>query len=193
MNTIPMTSKKTPQGEFHMDIYSRLLDSRVVMLDGEVNDQSASLITAQLLYLESVDPDADISLYINSPGGSVSAGMGIIDTMNLIKPDVVTIGCGMSASMGAVILASGAKGKRYVLPHGEVMIHQPLGGTQGQATDIVITAEHIKSIRKTINRILAEATGRDYDEIDRNTERDNYMSAQEAVDYGLVDAIISKH
>lgn len=193
MNTIPMTSKKTPQGEFHMDIYSRLLDSRVVMLDGEVNDQSASLITAQLLYLESVDPDADISLYINSPGGSVSAGMGIIDTMNLIKPDVVTIGCGMSASMGAVILASGAKGKRYVLPHGEVMIHQPLGGTQGQATDIVITAEHIKSIRKTINHILAEATGRDYDEIDRDTERDNYMSAQEAVNYGLVDAIISKH
>lgn len=193
MNTIPMTSKKTPQGEFHMDIYSRLLDSRVIMLDGEVNDQSASLITAQLLYLESVDPDADISLYINSPGGSVSAGMGIIDTMNLIKPDVVTIGCGMSASMSAVILASGAKGKRYVLPHGEVMIHQPLGGTQGQATDIVITAEHIKSIRKTINHILAEATGRDYDEIDRDTERDNYMSAQEAVDYGLVDAIISKH
>lgn len=193
MNTIPMTSKKTPQGEFHMDIYSRLLDSRVVMLDGEVNDQSASLITAQLLYLESVDPDADISLYINSPGGSVSAGMGIIDTMNLIKPDVMTIGCGMSASMGAVILASGAKGKRYVLPHGEVMIHQPLGGTQGQATDIVITAEHIKSTRKTINHILAEATGRDYDEIDRDTERDNYMSAQEAVDYGLVDAIISKH
>lgn len=193
MNTIPMTSKKTPQGEFHMDIYSRLLDSRVVMLDGEVNDQSASLITAQLLYLESVDPDADISLYINSPGGSVSAGMGIIDTMNLIKPDVVTIGCGMSASMGAVILTSGTKGKRYVLPHGEVMIHQPLGGTQGQATDIVITAEHIKSIRRTINHILAEATGRDYDEIDRDTERDNYMSAQEAVDYGLVDAIISKH
>lgn len=193
MNTIPMTSKKTPQGEFHMDIYSRLLDSRVVMLDGEVNDQSASLITAQLLYLESVDPNADISLYINSPGGSVSAGMGIIDTMNLIKPDVVTIGCGMSASMGAVILASGAKGKRYVLPHGEVMIHQPLGGTQGQATDIVITAEHIKSIRKNINHILAEATGRDYDEIDRDTERDNYMTAQEAVDYGLVDAIISKH
>lgn len=193
MNTIPMTSKKTPQGEFHMDIYSRLLDSRVIMLDGEVNDQSASLITAQLLYLESVDPDADISLYINSPGGSVSAGMGIIDTMNLIKPDVVTIGCGMSASMGAVILASGAKGKRYVLPHGEVMIHQPLGGTQGQATDIVITAEHIKSIRKTINHILAESTGRDYDEIDRDTERDNYMTAQEAVDYGLVDAIISKH
>lgn len=193
MNTIPMTSKKTPQGEFHMDIYSRLLDSRVIMLDGEVNDQSASLITAQLLYLESVDPDTDISLYINSPGGSVSAGMGIIDTMNLIKPDVVTIGCGMSASMGAVILASGAKGKRYVLPHGEVMIHQPLGGTQGQATDIVITAEHIKSIRKNINHILAEATGRDYDEIDRDTERDNYMTAQEAVDYGLVDAIISKH
>lgn len=193
MNTIPMTSKKTPQGEFHMDIYSRLLDSRVVMLDGEVNDQSASLITAQLLYLESVDPDTDISLYINSPGGSVSAGMGIIDTMNLIKPDVVTIGCGMSASMGAVILASGAKGKRYVLPHGEVMIHQPLGGTQGQATDIVITAEHIKSIRKTINHILAEATGRDYDEIDKDTERDNYMTAQEAVNYGLVDAIISKH
>lgn len=193
MNTIPMTSKKTPQGEFHMDIYSRLLDSRIIMLDGEVNDQSASLITAQLLYLEAVDPDADISLYINSPGGSVSAGMGIIDTMNLIKPDVVTIGCGMSASMGAVILTSGAKGKRYVLPHGEVMIHQPLGGTQGQATDIVITAEHIKNTRKNINHILAEATGRDYDEIDRDTERDNYMSAQEAVDYGLVDAIISKH
>lgn len=193
MNTIPMTSKKTPQGEFHMDIYSRLLDSRVIMLDGEVNDQSASLITAQLLYLEAVDPDADINLYINSPGGSVSAGMGIIDTMNLIKPDVVTIGCGMSASMGAVILTSGTKGKRYVLPHGEVMIHQPLGGTQGQATDIVLTAEHIKNTRKTINSILAEATGRDCDEIERNTERDNYMTAQEAVDYGLVDAIITKH
>lgn len=193
MNTIPMTSKKTPQGEFHMDIYSRLLDSRVIMLDGEVNDQSASLITAQLLYLEAVDPDADINLYINSPGGSVSAGMGIIDTMNLIKPDVVTIGCGMSASMGAVILTSGTKGKRYVLPHGEVMIHQPLGGTQGQATDIVLTAEHIKNTRKTINSILAEATGRDCDEIERDTERDNYMSAQEAVDYGLVDAIITKH
>lgn len=193
MNTIPMTSKKTPQGEFHMDIYSRLLDSRVIMLDGEVNDQSASLITAQLLYLEAVDPDADINLYINSPGGSVSAGMGIIDTMNLIKPDVVTIGCGMSASMGAVILTSGTKGKRYVLPHGEVMIHQPLGGTQGQATDIVLTAEHIKNTRKAINRILAEATGRDCDEIERDTERDNYMSAQEAVDYGLVDAIITKH
>lgn len=193
MNTIPMTSKKTPQGEFHMDIYSRLLDSRVIMLDGEVNDQSASLITAQLLYLEAVDPDADINLYINSPGGSVSAGMGIIDTMNLIKPDVVTIGCGMSASMGAVILTSGTKGKRYVLPHGEVMIHQPLGGTQGQATDIVLTAEHIKNTRKTINHILAEATGRECDEIERDTERDNYMSAQEAVDYGLVDAIITKH
>ena len=193
MNTIPMTSKKTPQGEFHMDIYSRLLDSRVIMLDGEVNDLSASLITAQLLYLEAVDPDADINLYINSPGGSVSAGMGIIDTMNLIKPDVVTIGCGMSASMGAVILTSGTKGKRYVLPHGEVMIHQPLGGTQGQATDIVLTAEHIKNTRKTINSILAEATGRDCDEIERDTERDNYMSAQEAVDYGLVDAIITKH
>lgn len=193
MNTIPMTSKKTPQGEFHMDIYSRLLDSRVIMLDGEVNDQSASLITAQLLYLEAVDPDADINLYINSPGGSVSAGMGIIDTMNLIKPDVVTIGCGMSASMGAVILTSGTKGKRYVLPHGEVMIHQPLGGTQGQATDIVLTAEHIKNTRKTINHILAEATGRDCDEIERDTERDNYMTAQEAVDYGLVDAIITKH
>lgn len=193
MNTIPMTSKKTPQGEFHMDIYSRLLDSRVIMLDGEVNDQSASLITAQLLYLEAVDPDADINLYINSPGGSVSAGMGIIDTMNLIKPDVVTIGCGMSASMGAVILTSGTKGKRYVLPHGEVMIHQPLGGTQGQATDIVLTAEHIKNTRKTINRILAETTGRDCDEIERDTERDNYMTAQEAVDYGLVDAIITKH
>lgn len=193
MNTIPMTSKKTPQGEFHMDIYSRLLDSRVIMLDGEVNDQSASLITAQLLYLEAVDPDADINLYINSPGGSVSAGMGIIDTMNLIKPDVVTIGCGMSASMGAVILTSGTKGKRYVLPHGEVMIHQPLGGTQGQATDIVLTAEHIKNTRKTINSILAEATGRDCDEIERDTERDNYMTAQEAVDYGLVDAIITKH
>lgn len=193
MNTIPMTSKKTPQGEFHMDIYSRLLDSRIIMLDGEVNDQSASLITAQLLYLEAVDPDADINLYINSPGGSVSAGMGIIDTMNLIKPDVVTIGCGMSASMGAVILTSGTKGKRYVLPHGEVMIHQPLGGTQGQATDIVLTAEHIKNTRKTINRILAEATGRDCNEIERDTERDNYMTAQEAVDYGLVDAIITKH
>lgn len=188
---IPQTTKTTPQGEYHMDIYSRLLDERIVMLDGEVTDQTASLITAQLLYLEAQDPDKDISLYINSPGGSVSAGMGIIDTMNLVKPDVVTIGCGMSASMGALILACGQKGKRYVLPHGEVMIHQPLGGAKGQATDILISAEHIKRTRQTINEMLAEATGKDIKDIARDTERDNYLSAQEALDYGLVDAIIS--
>lgn len=188
---IPQTTKTTPQGEYHMDIYSRLLDERIVMLDGEVTDQTASLITAQLLYLEAQDPDKDISLYINSPGGSVSAGMGIIDTMNLIKPDVVTIGCGMSASMGALILTCGQKGKRYVLPHGEVMIHQPLGGAKGQATDILISAEHIKRTRQTINEMLAEATGKDIEDIARDTERDNYLSAQEALDYGLVDAIIS--
>lgn len=188
---IPQTTKTTPQGEYHMDIYSRLLDERIIMLDGEVTDQTASLITAQLLYLEAQDPDKDISLYINSPGGSVSAGMGIIDTMNLIKPDVMTIGCGMSASMGAVILTSGTKGKRYVLPHGEVMIHQPLGGAKGQATDILISAEHIKRTRETINEMLAKATGKDIEDIARDTERDNYLSAQEALDYGLVDAIIS--
>lgn len=188
---IPQTTKTTPRGEYHMDIYSRLLDERIIMLDGEVTDQTASLVTAQLLYLEAQDPDKDISLYINSPGGSVSAGMGIIDTMNLIKPDVVTIGCGMSASMGAVILTSGTKGKRYVLPHGEVMIHQPLGGAKGQATDILISAEHIKRTRETINEMLAKATGKDIEDIARDTERDNYLSAQEALDYGLVDAIIS--
>lgn len=188
---IPQTTKTTPQGEYHMDIYSRLLDERIVMLDGEVTDQTASLITAQLLYLEAQDPDKDISLYINSPGGSVSAGMGIIDTMNLVKPDVVTVGCGMSASMGALILDCGQKGKRYVLPHGEVMIHQPLGGAKGQATDILISAEHIKRTRQTINEMLAEATGKNIEDIARDTERDNYLSAQEALDYGLVDAIIS--
>lgn len=188
---IPQTTKTTPRGEYHMDIYSRLLDERIIMLDGEVTDQTASLVTAQLLYLEAQDPDKDISLYINSPGGSVSAGMGIIDTMNLIKPDVVTIGCGMSASMGAVILTNGTKGKRYVLPHGEVMIHQPLGGAKGQATDILISAEHIKRTRETINEMLAKATGKDIEDIARDTERDNYLSAQEALDYGLVDAIIS--
>lgn len=193
MNVVPQTRKATPRGEFQMDLYSRLLDERIIMLDGEVNDQSASLITAQLLYLEACDRDADIYLYINSPGGSVTAGMGIIDTMNLVKPDVVTIGCGMSASMGALILTSGARGKRFVLPHSEVMIHQPLGGAQGQATDIVITADHIKRTRETINRIIADATGKDYDTVAADTERDNYLTAEEAIEYGLVDGFVEAH
>lgn len=193
MNIIPQTTKTTPRGEYRMDIYSRLLDERIIMLDGEVTDETASLVTAQLLYLEAQDPDKDIQLYVNSPGGSVSAGLGIIDTMNLVKPDVATIGCGMSASMGAVILASGAKGKRYVLPHGEVMIHQPLGGAQGQATDILISAKHIERTRTTLSQMLADATGQPIDKVREDTERDNYLSAQEAVEYGLVDAIIGKH
>ena len=192
MNTIPTVIKSTPNGERGFDIYSRLLDDRIVMLDGEVDDTMSSLIIAQLLYLDSVDSSQDISLYINSPGGSVSAGLAIIDTMNLIKSDVATIGTGMSASMGAMILIAGEKGKRNVLPHGEVMIHQPLGGAKGQASDILITANHIERTRTTLYEMIAEASGKTLDEIAKVADRDCYMSAQEALDFGLIDRILTK-
>lgn len=192
MNIIPQVTKSTPHGERGFDIYSRLLDDRIIMLDGEVNDQTSSLVISQLLYLNSVDKDKDISLYINSPGGSVSAGLGIIDTMNLISNDVITIGTGMSASMGAMILLSGAKGKRCVLPHSEVMIHQPLGGAQGQATDVLLTAKHLEKVRKTLYSMIADATGKPYDEVADACERDNYLDADEALAFGLVDKIIGK-
>lgn len=192
MNTIPTVIKSTAQGDRGFDIYSRLLDDRIIMLDGEINDQTSSLIISQLLYLNSVDKDKDISLYINSPGGSVSAGLGIIDTMNLISNDVVTIGTGMSASMGAMILLSGAKGKRCVLPHSEVMIHQPLGGAQGQATDVLLTAKHLEKTRKILYTMIAEATGKTYDEIADACERDNYLDADEAIAFGLIDKVIGR-
>lgn len=192
MNTIPTVIKSTAQGDRGFDIYSRLLDDRIIMLDGEINDQIASLIISQLLYLNSVDKDKDISLYINSPGGSVSAGLGIIDTMNLISNDVVTIGTGMSASMGAMILLSGTKGKRCVLPHSEVMIHQPLGGAQGQATDVLLTAKHLEKTRKILYTMIAEATGKTYDEVADACERDNYLDADEAIAFGLIDKVIGR-
>lgn len=192
MNTIPTVIKSTAQGERGFDIYSRLLDDRIIMLDGEINDQTASLIISQLLYLNSVDKAKDISLYINSPGGSVSAGLGIIDTMNLISNDVITIGTGMSASMGAMILLSGTKGKRCVLPHSEVMIHQPLGGAQGQATDVLLTAKHLEKTRKILYTMIADATGKTYDEVADACERDNYLDADEAIDFGLIDKVIGK-
>lgn len=192
MNTIPTVIKSTAQGERGFDIYSRLLDDRIIMLDGEINDQTASLIISQLLYLNSVDKAKDISLYINSPGGSVSAGLGIIDTMNLISNDVVTIGTGMSASMGAMILLSGTKGKRCVLPHSEVMIHQPLGGAQGQATDVLLTAKHLEKTRKILYTMIADATGKTYDEVADACERDNYLDADEAIAFGLVDKVIGR-
>ena len=192
MNIIPQVTKSTPHGERGFDIYSRLLDDRIIMLDGEINDQTSSLIISQLLYLNSVDKDKDISLYINSPGGSVSAGLGIIDTMNLISNDVITIGTGMSASMGAMILLSGTKGKRCVLPHSEVMIHQPLGGAKGQATDVLLTAKHLEKVRKTLYGMIADATGKPYDEVADACERDNYLDADEAVAFGLVDKIIGR-
>lgn len=192
MNIIPQVTKSTPHGERGFDIYSRLLDDRIIMLDGEINDQTSSLVISQLLYLNSVDKDKDISLYINSPGGSVSAGLGIIDTMNLISNDIITIGTGMSASMGAMILLSGTKGKRCVLPHSEVMIHQPLGGAKGQATDVLLTAKHLERVRKTLYDMIADATGKPYDEVADACERDNYLDANEALAYGLVDKIIGK-
>ena len=192
MNIIPQVTKSTPHGERGFDIYSRLLDDRIIMLDGEINDQTSSLVMSQLLYLNSVDKDKDISLYINSPGGSVSAGLGIIDTMNLISNDIITIGTGMSASMGAMILLSGTKGKRCVLPHSEVMIHQPLGGAKGQATDVLLTAKHLERVRKTLYGMIADATGKTYDEVADACERDNYLDANEALAFGLVDKIIGK-
>jgi len=189
-NLVPMVVEQTNRGERSYDIFSRLLKDRIVMLNGEVNDTQASLITAQLLFLESDDPDKDISLYINSPGGSITAGMAIFDTMNYIKSDVSTICIGMAASMGAFLLAAGAKGKRYVLPNSEVMIHQPLGGAQGQATDVKIRAERLLAIRDRMNKLLSDMTSQDVEKIEKDTERDNFMTAEEAVAYGLVDEII---
>ena len=188
---VPYVIEQTGKGERSYDIFSRLLNDRIIMLCDEVNDQVASVVIAQLLYLEGKDPDKDISLYINSPGGSVSAGLAIFDTMNYIKCDVSTICMGMAASMGAFLLAAGKKGKRYALPHSEIMIHQPLGQTQGQATEILIHAEHIKKTRALLNEILAERTGKPREEIERDTERDNFMSAEEAARYGLIDKVIT--
>lgn len=192
MATMPYVIEQTNRGERSYDIFSRLLNDRIIVLSDEVNDTTASLVVAQLLYLEGQDPEKDISLYINSPGGSVTAGMAIYDTMQYIKCDVSTICMGMAASMGAFLLSSGAKGKRYALPNSEIMIHQPLGGAQGQATEIKIVADHIIKIRERLNRILAENTGRSIEEIARDTERDNYLSAAEACEYGLVDKVIDK-
>jgi len=189
---IPMVVEQSSRGERSYDIYSRLLKDRIIFLDGEINDDTASLVVAQLLFLESEDPDKDINLYINSPGGLITAGMAIYDTMNYIKPDVCTICIGMAASMGAFLLSSGAKGKRYVLPNAEVMIHQPLGGTSGQASDIKIAADHIVKIREKLNRILAANTGQPYEKIVVDTDRDNYLDAQAALEYGLVDKIVEK-
>ena len=192
MPLVPMVVQQTNRGERSYDIYSRLLNDRIVFLGEEVNDTTASLVVAQLLYLEAQDADKDISLYINSPGGSISAGMAIYDTMNFIKCDVSTICIGMAASMGAFLLAAGAKGKRIALPNSEIMIHQPLGGMQGQATDIKIHADHIIKIKDKMNRILSANTGKPLKTVEKDTERDNFMSAQEALDYGLIDKVIEK-
>ncbi|MBQ1273033.1 MAG: ATP-dependent Clp endopeptidase proteolytic subunit ClpP [Clostridia bacterium] len=188
---VPTVVEQTSRGERAYDIYSRLLNDRIVFLADEVNDVTANLVVAQLLFLESVDPDKDISLYINSPGGSITAGMAIYDTMNYIKCDVSTICVGMAASMGAFLLSAGAKGKRYALPNSEVMIHQPLGGFQGQATDIKIHAERILDIKDKLNQILSENTGKPLDVIKADTERDNFMTAQQAKEYGLIDQVIA--
>lgn len=192
MLTIPTTIKSTPLGDRAFDLYSRLLDDNIIMLDGEVTDESASLCVAQLLYLSAKDDAKDINMYINSPGGSVSAGLAIIDTMNLIPNDVNTIATGLAASMGAMILLSGTKGKRNALPHAEVMIHQPLGGAQGQATDIAIRANHILRTRETLYSMMSDATGKDIDEISEACERDNFLTAEEARDFGLIDHIIGR-
>ena len=192
MAMIPYVIEQTGRGERSYDIFSRLLNDRIIMLNDQVDDASASVIIAQLLYLEGQDPDKDISFYINSPGGSVSAGLAIYDTMQYIKCDVSTICMGMAASMGAFLLSSGAKGKRLALPNSEIMIHQPLGQAQGQTTDILIHANHIEKTRANLNKILAENTGKPLEVIQRDTERDNFMSAQEAMEYGLIDKVITK-
>ncbi|OED37002.1 ATP-dependent Clp endopeptidase, proteolytic subunit ClpP [Chromatiales bacterium (ex Bugula neritina AB1)] len=187
---IPTVEEVTPRGSMRYDIYSRMLKERVVFLVGQVEDFMANVVVAQLLYLESENPDKDISLYINSPGGSVTAGMSIYDTMQFIKPDVTTLCVGQAASMGAVLLAGGAEGKRFALPHSRVMIHQPLGGFQGQATDIEIHAQEILSIRERLNHVLAKHTGKDLELIQKDTDRDNFMTATDAVDYGLIDRVV---
>jgi len=192
LGMVPMVIEQSGRGERAYDIYSRLLKERVVFLVGPVTDQSANLVVAQLLFLESENPDKDISFYINSPGGSVSAGMSIFDTMNFIKPDVSTLCMGMAASMGAFLLAAGAKGKRFALPNSKIMIHQPLGGAQGQATEIEIHAREILKTREQLNKILAERTGQPLEKIERDTERDYYLSAAESAEYGLIDKVIDK-
>ncbi|MBE6804618.1 MAG: ATP-dependent Clp endopeptidase proteolytic subunit ClpP [Clostridia bacterium] len=192
MALVPYVVEQTNRGERQYDIFSRLLNDRIIVLSDEVNDATASLVVAQLLYLEGQDSEKDISLYINSPGGSVSAGLAIYDTMQYIKCDVSTICMGMAASMGAFLLSSGAKGKRFALPNSEIMIHQPLGGAQGQASDIKIAAEHILRTREKLNKILAENTGKPIEQIALDTERDNWLSAQEAMDYGIVDKVFYK-
>ena len=193
MSLVPYVIESTSRGERSYDIFSRLLKERIIFLGEEVTDTSAGLIVSQLLFLESEDPNKDIHLYINSPGGSVSAGLAIYDTMNYIKCDVSTICFGMAASMGAFLLAGGAKGKRFALPNAEVMIHQPSGGAQGQATEIQIVAEKIVQTKKKLNEILAANTGQPYEVIERDTDRDNYMTAQEAMEYGLIDRVIASH
>jgi len=192
MTMVPYVVEQTSHGERSYDIFSRLLNDRIIMLNGQVDDASASVIVAQMLYLEGQDPDKDISFYINSPGGSVSAGMAIYDTMQYIKCDVSTICIGMAASMGAFLLSAGAKGKRFALPNSEIMIHQPLGQAQGQATDILIHANHIQRTKDNLNRILSENTGKPLEIIQQDTDRDNFMSAAEAAEYGLIDKVISK-
>lgn len=192
MALVPYVIEQTSRGERSYDIFSRLLNDRIIMLNDEVNSASAGVIIAQMLYLEGQDPEKDISFYINSPGGSVTDGMAIYDTMQYIKCDVSTICMGMAASMGAFLLAAGTKGKRLALPNSEIMIHQPLGQAKGQATDILIHAHHIEKIRANINRILADATGKPLEQIQLDTERDNFMSASEAAEYGLIDKVISK-
>lgn len=192
MSFVPYVVEQTGRGERSYDIFSRLLNDRIIMLSDEINDATASLVVAQLLYLEGQDPDKDIHLYINSPGGSISAGMAIYDTMQYIKCDVSTICVGLAASMGSFLLAAGAKGKRYALPNSEVMIHQPLGGAKGQASDIKIQADHILYIRNRMNRMLSEMTGQPLDVIERDTDRDNWMTADDAVRYGIVDKVVER-
>ena len=192
MSYIPYVVEQTGRGERSYDIYSRLLKDRIIMLSGEVNDQVASTIVAQLLFLEAQDPDKDIYFYINSPGGVITSGLSMFDTMNYIKPDIVTICMGQAASMGAFLLACGAPGKRYALPNARIMIHQPSGGAQGQSTDIQIQAQEIQRLKDTLNQILAEKTGKKAKQIEKDTERDNFMSSEEAVAYGLIDKVLEK-
>ena len=190
MNMIPYVIDQSGAGERSYDIYSRLLKDRIIFIDEEITDHTASLVVAQLLYLEAEDPEKDVNVYINSPGGSVTAGMAIYDTMRYVKPDICTICMGLGASMGSFLLSSGTKGKRFALPNAEIMIHQPLGGASGQATDVKIHTEWLLKTREKLNRILAENTGRDLETIEKDTERDNFMSAEEAVEYGLIDKVV---
>lgn len=193
MNYIPYVVEQTGQGERTYDIYSRLLIDRIIFIDSEITEHTASIVIAQLLFLEAQDPDKDINIYINSPGGMVTSGLAIYDTMKFIKPDISTICVGMAASMAAVLLGAGTKGKRYILPNAEILIHQPLGGFQGQASDIKITADHILEIKSKLNNILADATGQKLSTIEKDTDRDNYMSAKQAVEYGLADKVLERH